>query len=117
MTAFSFWSALYYYIGELFIAEKAHPDIKLFVLVTTMHNFAQGIQDMGPAVIADIHGNTQDVPDIARIAGKKTNPLHGKIHTHQRDLVPSLRGNTDRSFEWNTSTCSSIVHHTFIAPQ
>lgn len=77
-----------------------------------MDHFAHGVEDMSTAIIPDIHGDAQDVTDIARGVGKETDALHGKIDAHERKFVAPFRGNKDRPFERNPSACSSFVHHT-----
>jgi len=48
----------------LFVLEKAHPDIKELVLVLAVHHLTNGVEDLGTAVSADIHGNTQDITHV-----------------------------------------------------
>lgn len=67
---------------RLFIAEETHSHIKLFVFVTPVHNLAQGLEDMRATVVTNVHGDSQYVSHIARVAGEEANSLHGEIDTH-----------------------------------
>lgn len=76
-----------------------------------MHNFTDCIQYVGTAVITNIHGDAQDIPDISWLGGQETDTFHGKIHAHMRNLVTLLRCYPNRPLEGDTSFLSSVMHH------